>query len=232
MKVPMADSCQTRSRSSHAWKLVVAVVALAALALTFLFTGSPPGSELSGRVTLGDKPIVFGTVTAVASDNRVFTAPILPDGTYVLRNVPPGPVRLAVSSPNPRPIEERAAEDNLQPDTAAAPRTAGGPGRRTGGGPAEQGGKEPLPGIPLAAPDGSPAAASAADGGSKSNPRLSQHGQWFPIPGRYATPATSGLAGDVQDGRTSLNLRLDAAVGVAKPSAADGRSAAEAGTGP
>jgi hypothetical protein len=220
----MAESRQKRSRWSHAWKVVMAVVALAALGLTFSFSKAPPGSELSGRVTVGDKLVVFGTVTALASDNRVFVAPILPDGTYVLRNVPPGPVRIAVSSPNPRPIEERAAEGNLQPDGAAAPRAAGSPGR-----PAAQGGKPPLPGIPIAAPDGS---APAANGDSKSNPRPSQQSQWFPIPGRYATPATSGLGGDVRDGRTSLNLRLDATGGVAKAAMAEGRSAAEAGNGP
>jgi hypothetical protein len=223
----MAESRQKRSRSSHAWKVAMAVVALAALGLTFSFSGVPPGSELSGRVTAGDKLVVFGTVTALASDNRVFAAPILPDGTYVLRNVPPGPVRIAVSSPNPRPIEERAAEGNLQPDRAMAPRAAGSPGR-----PAAQGGKPPLPGIPIAAPNRSAPAAPAANGDSKSNPRPSQHSQWFPIPGRYATPATSGLGGDVRDGPTSLNLRLDAAVGGAKPVVAEGRSAGEPGKSP
>lgn len=199
-----------RNRNGARWAIVVAVATVAvalALLLRFAFTGPPPGSELTGRVAIGGKPIVFGTVTAVAADGRVFTAPIMPDGTYVLRNVPSGPVRIAVSSPNPRPIEERIAAANPDGEAATSPRPATAAGRAPGA----AGTSKAAPGISIAAPEASSQVPPASAGGTGSKSPPPQHARWFPIPGRYASPATSGLGGEVRGRENTLDLQLDGA---------------------
>lgn len=200
----MADRGRKRSR----WAPVVAIAvaaAVLALLLWFPFTARPPGTELTGRVTAGGKPVAFGTVTAVAADGRVVSTPILPDGTYVLRDVPAGPLRLAVSSPNPRSIEERVAEADR--DGRAA--DGAGPNDRAGRSPVGGVTRQSAPGISIAAPEGPTPAAPAGTGGLESTSRPPQQSQWFPIPGRYASPSTSGLVGAVRGEKNSLDLKLD-----------------------
>src|SRR5205823_14560750 len=62
---------------------------------------SPGKGTVSGKVTYKGKPVVWGTVSAVASDNVQYAAPITPQGTYSIPKRPGRPVRLTVSSPNP-----------------------------------------------------------------------------------------------------------------------------------
>lgn len=144
------------------------------LLLVALLFGGCQGSDLEGKIAnKAGEPVGWGTVTAVGPDNRVYTAPIQPDGTYKISGLPRGtPVRLTVSSPNPVPI------------LPAPPPAAGGP---AGGAKAKSppkadgkqsygvgGGAFPQPNVP---------------------PPRNIPARWFPIDGKYANPTTSGLSG-------------------------------------
>lgn len=61
----------------------------------------PKKGTVSGNVTFGGKPVVWGTVSLFASDNVQYTGQITPEGTYSIPDVPNGPVRITVASPNP-----------------------------------------------------------------------------------------------------------------------------------
>jgi hypothetical protein len=73
-------------------------------ALCFLLAVSGCGSRggtVSGKVTHKGKPVVWGTVSVYASDGVQYPGMITAEGTYSIPNVPSGPVKLTVSSPNP-----------------------------------------------------------------------------------------------------------------------------------
>ncbi|MFM8704243.1 MAG: carboxypeptidase-like regulatory domain-containing protein, partial [Planctomycetia bacterium] len=171
------------------------------------FVDCPGGKALSGTVTAQGKTVVFGTVTAITADQRTFTVPINADGTYVLKDLPPGPVRLAVSSPNPRPVTEQHGVEPPAETSGGAGRFAFGAAMDTPSG----GAAAPAP--PRVAPaagvmPGDRDCRSAAGPPLPTAARAAQAG-WFRIPGRYASPTTSGLGTEVRRGRTTVNLRLD-----------------------
>ena len=75
--------------------------------------GSEPevtASLLRGKVTVGDKPVTTGTVTAYKGSTKVMEAPINPDGTYEFANPTSGEYQLTVTktdTPTPygRPVK-------------------------------------------------------------------------------------------------------------------------------
>lgn len=67
-------------------------------------TGCGSRGKVSGNVTYQGKPVVWGTVSVIASDNIQYPGEITPEGTYSIPNVPRGPVTFCVTSPNPQPI--------------------------------------------------------------------------------------------------------------------------------
>jgi hypothetical protein len=79
---------------------VRAGVVTCAVALTCAGCGVGRG-DVSGKVTRNNKPVVFGTVLIVGTDGLPRIGPILEDGTYEVKGVRAGPVRIAVSSPDP-----------------------------------------------------------------------------------------------------------------------------------
>ncbi len=102
-------------------RFVLHLLPLAALCLLSAGCGPPKGT-VSGKVTHKNKPVVWGTVTIIASDNVQYAAQITPEGTYSIPNVPGGPVKISLTSPNP--------DGNVRGGPAA---TAGGAGDGGGG---------------------------------------------------------------------------------------------------
>jgi hypothetical protein len=72
-------------------------VALLALALA----GCGGKGDVTGKVSLEGKPLVFGTVQFEGSDGRLRQANIQPDGSYTVSGVTTGEAKVAVSSQNP-----------------------------------------------------------------------------------------------------------------------------------
>ena len=191
----------------HLREIAAALLLVVILLCALPFVELPGATTLTGRVTSQGKPVVFGTVTVITSDQRAHSVPIQPDGTYALKGVPRGPVKVAVSSPNPQPVVDRQAVETeaVGSDTqsqSARPKSASG---------------GPMPGQPAAGPgqvkavEGVSIAATNDRGPAPPDPGGSRaaHRGWFRIPGRYANPATSGIGTDVGRGRTTLNLSLD-----------------------
>jgi hypothetical protein len=56
--------------------------------------------QVAGKVSYRDKPLPDGTVMLLASDGQAYDGPIQSDGTFVIRDVPAGTARVAVTSMN------------------------------------------------------------------------------------------------------------------------------------
>lgn len=105
----------------------VLVMLLASLLLA-LGTGCQSRGTVTGKVTHKGKPVIWGTVTLIASDNMAYPGQITMDGNYTVANVPDGPVKIGVSSPNPDGTNR------------------GGPAANQGGA-GDRGGADPTPAI-------------------------------------------------------------------------------------
>lgn len=117
IRPPFGPAGRTRS-GLRPW-LVGLVLAAAA--------GCGPGrGELSGKVTYQGKDVRGGSVSVVGGDGIPRSAFIVEDGRYRVPDLPAGPVRVAVTSPDP--------------GRAARPGKVGGPAPR-----ADRAGWFPLP---------------------------------------------------------------------------------------
>ena len=198
--------------SKHPRKLGAGVLALLAGAslLAFGGCGGAETHELSGTVTSGGKPVTWGTVTVIGSDNQPRSAPIRPDGTYTVAGLPPGPVRVAVTSPNPQLVvgapAPAAGNGKAKPGAAAGVRPAGG----AAGGPQLAAGASSTD---VNVPKGSRIRTLGVEadlpppppGGA---PAVAAPGQWTPVPPRYGNPSTSGLTTDAGTGKP-FDIRAD-----------------------
>jgi hypothetical protein len=72
-----------------------------ACAVALLSGCGPEFTTVSGKVTHKGRPVVYGTVTAIGSDQATYYATIQLDGTYSVPGVPVGPAKFAVYSPDP-----------------------------------------------------------------------------------------------------------------------------------
>jgi hypothetical protein len=199
---------------------ILAAAAAAVVAVVFLFggCGGEPDAEMAGTVTAGGKKVTWGTVTVVASDNQVYTAPIRPDGTYKFDRLPPGPVRgMSVTSPNPHdhvgqnPALVGRNPAVLPPGVKPSRVPAGGGGAGAGVKVVKGGGRSgttvgggrsdkrqafgmdaPLPPPSITTPANAPPQA-----------------QWVPVPGKYGDPLTSGLTPPAAQGPTQFDITLD-----------------------
>jgi hypothetical protein len=143
-------------------------------------------SKVHGKVTHAGKPVVWGSVTLVDSSGAYHQSLIDLNGNYEIANVPAGPVKIAVVSPNPDP-----ASHGGDPGGRGGPRPKGGPGSRGGtNDPREK--FLAQKGIQKAEDD-RPRPPAAA---------------WFPIDRKFADPNTSGLTGEVKPGATELSIDL------------------------
>jgi hypothetical protein len=86
-------------------------LALATVAALTLLAPAAPAQEKTGtvfgKVTYKGQPLTGGTVSFVTAKDKILTGLIHADGTYVVKAIPVGEVRLAVSTepvkPAPKP---------------------------------------------------------------------------------------------------------------------------------
>jgi hypothetical protein len=60
--------------------------------------------DVSGTVTYQNKPVLFGTVLIECADGSIRQGNIEKDGSYTVRGVAAGDVKVAVNSPNPKGV--------------------------------------------------------------------------------------------------------------------------------
>ena len=185
-------------------KVLLGIIALLVISVTggivsrylwqaFATSGQVP---LEGRVLLDDDLVRYGTVTLLTEHNGVLQATIGADGTYRFDHVPAGRFRVAVSSPNPRSVLER--QPTLQaPGPKRSTRQDRPPQRQP---PTDESPAEQLGATAVAMP------VTAATPERRSLTSRQQH--WFPLPGHYANPATSGLLVNTAATQDRQDLRL------------------------
>lgn len=79
---------------------------------------------VSGKVSYQGKPVVFGTVLVLDSDQHIHQGNIEPDGSFTIHDIRRGEIRIAVSSPDPTtPLLEKP-ESKAQNDPAESHRRA------------------------------------------------------------------------------------------------------------
>lgn len=66
-----------------------------------LLVGCQRTGSIEGKATYKDRPIVYGTVLVVAGNGNLHQGVIDEEGSFAVENVPVGPVRIAVNSPDP-----------------------------------------------------------------------------------------------------------------------------------
>jgi hypothetical protein len=70
--------------------------------LGFTLIGCAPSQgDLAGTVSYKGKPLVRGSVLVVGPDRVPKQGAIDPDGTYLVKGVAPGAIKIAISSPEP-----------------------------------------------------------------------------------------------------------------------------------
>src|SRR5262245_21552451 len=83
-------------------RLVCALVLLIVLGC-----GSGNG-DLGGKVAYQGKALKVGSVSVLGSDGIPKTDAIREDGTFLVRNIPAGPIKIAVNSPDPAKSQPKA----------------------------------------------------------------------------------------------------------------------------
>src|SRR5262245_23328701 len=81
---------------SFAYRVPVALLLLCVVAGC-----GPTKTKIQGKVTYKGKPVVFGSISLIASDGTNYSAEIKPDGSFALDGVPTGMAKIGVSSPDP-----------------------------------------------------------------------------------------------------------------------------------
>lgn len=95
--------------------------ALCSILLLFL-CGCGNSANVSGKISYQGRPITYGSVIFLRSDNSAFTAAIKPDGSYLVEGIPPGNASIAVISRNP--ALGRSAVHPPKPNSAGKPEAA------------------------------------------------------------------------------------------------------------
>ena len=79
------------------WQLAFLLLTI----LTLSSCASAKRGEVHGKVSYGGRPIIYGSVVLIGSDDKSVTGRINADGTYAVSGVHAGAVRVAVVSPDP-----------------------------------------------------------------------------------------------------------------------------------
>ena len=99
-----------------------------ACAILFGLGGCGAGtSSLSGQVTFQGKPVIYGSVVAVAKNQQSFQGAIETDGSYSIPGIPSdiGRLTITVHSPDPNPVSPRSGRANAKGVRAARERSKG-----------------------------------------------------------------------------------------------------------
>jgi hypothetical protein len=91
-----AGECEMLHRFSTRW---LAPSLFALLVLGLVGCGN---ANMSGHVVMDKKPVVFGTLLVIGPDHLPRQVPIKEDGSYRLADIPPGEVKVAVNSVDPK----------------------------------------------------------------------------------------------------------------------------------
>jgi len=152
------------------------ILVLSLLGTTTVVGCGPAKTKVKGKVTYQGKPVVWGSVTLMDQQGQYFSGEIDPAGTYEIPDVPTGPVKVGVYSPNPEATDKAGAKGGK----GAAGAKSGDPNDPREKFMAQQQANNP----PEAAPN-------------KPKP---PPGKWFPIPDKFTDPTQSGLTGEVRKG--------------------------------
>jgi hypothetical protein len=68
--------------------------------------GGKQTSDVSGTVTFKGKPLEFGSVNVIASDDKAYMGEIQSDGKYSIKKVPVGSAKVCVECTDPKIREE------------------------------------------------------------------------------------------------------------------------------
>jgi hypothetical protein len=69
-------------------RILPRLVSIAVLCCLLTSIGCGSRGTLSGKVTYKNKPVVWGSVSVIASDNIQYASQITPEGTYSIAKVP------------------------------------------------------------------------------------------------------------------------------------------------
>jgi hypothetical protein len=106
----------------------------AAVVCAALVVGCSGPSNISGKVTVGGKPVASGSVTIHAADGSTHYGELSETGEFSIPKVPPGLCKVAVNSPDPKVLAASgklrgmslgAGDSRPKADAAAAPAIPG-----------------------------------------------------------------------------------------------------------
>jgi hypothetical protein len=112
------------------------------LGLLLLVLAAPAGCRskaravVKGKVTFNNRPVVMGTVTFIADENRTGSGMINTDGSYTVNDAPVGDVKVVVVVPQRSPMMGRgfsmpkAPKDMKMPADMAPPGDLKDPGKQ------------------------------------------------------------------------------------------------------
>src|SRR4051794_31559093 len=64
-------------------------------------------ANMAGKVTFDKKPVVFRTGLVIGPDRLPRQANVAQDGSYSIQDIPPGDVKVAVTSTDPRSLSKK-----------------------------------------------------------------------------------------------------------------------------
>lgn len=105
------------------WNRIRVSMLLSLLALIFAGCGQRMG-EVSGSVSYKGKALPSGQVMFFGADKQLIASSSIVEGKYKILKVPPGPVKIGVTTPPPPPPGNREAKQNApnrQADQNAPP---------------------------------------------------------------------------------------------------------------
>jgi hypothetical protein len=96
-----------------------AALRLACVVLLFIVLGCGPGrGDLTGTVSYQGKALKVGSVSVLGSDGIPKTDSIRDDGTFLVRDIPAGTIKIAVNSRDPAKSQPKTRKKGAPPPKA------------------------------------------------------------------------------------------------------------------